>query len=115
MVYALRDIKQGEHIVWHYGYKGNHELLQDYGFIIDDGSMPEEVEVVFEFEVNIDDDLYQEKSQALGEGQGLVNYLLDSKLDSKSKLFDVLSNYRIILTEDKKQLSKKIEIDEKAE
>ena len=58
MVYALRDIKQGEQIVWHYGYKGNHELLQSYGFMIDDGSMPEEVEVVFEFEVNTDDDLY---------------------------------------------------------
>ena len=35
---AKMDIKKGEQLNWHYGDKGNHEFLRNYGFLLTDGT-----------------------------------------------------------------------------
>ena len=37
-ILANKNVAKGQQINWHYGNKGNHEFLKNYGFVLNDKS-----------------------------------------------------------------------------
>ena len=35
-IFATANVAKGEQLHWHYGNKGNHKFLKNYGFVLND-------------------------------------------------------------------------------
>ena len=78
---AIKNIRKGEQIFWHYTDKGNYEFLKLYGFVLTDGTQPKS----YKFFVDMKKPELSESQELLAvwKGKSRLKFDVDEEIDSE--------------------------------
>ena len=101
-IFAKMKVNKGEQLNWHYGNKGNHAFLKNYGFVLNDNS--QKAEFLFRIQLEVDDNKDPTaaiKRDIISQYRAISTFWINENPNSKEHEFMQLwSLYRILLFSD---------------